>query len=421
MDLLHHYQTSSDSENSLKEKEYPHHDGHCNTDVKNQHETWKATTIKNNHNIKKRKTTNNPTSNTKPKFSVSPSSNIILLSSPKEIQNFPSHFFKRTRPHIQGNWSSCIYILLQSSLSSCSPTANTSFTHFDNFNQESYEEFSRFIMSYMIHFHRHVIQLASKHYHKKDNSNIKDTIVIVPYFNIMKEVLIDSKDNTGNNCSKSHSDDDGSSDESTGTNKGESNDKDEFNLGLHISLSKQFYLQQQSVQPFLNDLERRLRVIPKPLTIQFDTASISNTNFEILVNDDKTRSFLTIPVLYDDVSMYNHAHLCNSSSPLHDLVNVINDLMIKYGLESYYSEPKFHCSVASWKGCYDWITTDITTTDDTTKNNDLNDKIGYHDDNATEKYVVEKSQSQQHIATFLVNGIHCKFGTVKSHFITFKS
>ena len=235
---------------------------------------------------------------------------IKLLSSPQEINLYPKHSFKRNQPHIHGNWAGSLYISLK-------PVSGIkgAVTVFDN--RIPFKRLRRFACTTIKQFYSNTVQVQLE-------KECEDDIVIVPHFKL-DEGKSDSSDTES-------SDDDSDDDDDNNVKNGDknmkkSNENEEYSVGLHISLAKPFYLQKQSIKPFLSDLEKRLSII-QPLYIQFNINSMDG--IEILVNDNKTRSFLTVSV-WDKYE-----------NQLKGLISAIDTIMIKYGLESYYTNPKFH-------------------------------------------------------------------------------
>ena len=102
---------------------------------------------------------------------------------------------------------------------------------------------------------------------------------------------------------------------------------------LHISLSRPFYLQQQSISSFVEHV-RKVLAPHSPIPVTFDLS-----NAEILVNDEKTRSFLTIPAA--QISQY---------APIVRMIRSIDMVMKRFGQSEYYEEAKIHTSIASVSG-----------------------------------------------------------------------
>ena len=286
---------------------------------------------------------------------------ITLLSSPNEINVHPNHGFVRNSPHIPGNWAGNIYISLNPTL-----TRRLSKQHSNN-NVDSYQRLKEIACQEIKTFHCQFIELANKR-------QLDEEIVIVPHFNM------DRVGHSSSSCSN-HSDD--SSDDNDSHSSIESkNDIDGEADKLHISLSKPFFLQKHSIKPFYDELQQRLNLI-EPFLIR------SSTTLEVLVNDKQTRSFLTLPFGNN-----------KDGDKLKCLIAVIDSVMKKFGLDCYYEDPKFHCSIASWKGSYsnqDWIVTNKQIATDTKEN--------YNETQST--------------LSFMIQGVNCDFGSTEKMFIEF--
>ena len=120
---------------------------------------------------------------------------------------------------------------------------------------------------------------------------------------------------------------------------------------LHISLARPIYLPGPSVDPFLSDLEKSLAAV---LSVASGKSSATTRqegmrlvlqprNATIFTNDQRTRSFLSIPV---------SANSANWAKRM--LLPSIDATMLRFGLETYYSTTEggctLHVSVASVKG-----------------------------------------------------------------------
>ncbi|KAF5351582.1 hypothetical protein D9758_007200 [Tetrapyrgos nigripes] len=96
-------------------------------------------------------------------------------------------------------------------------------------------------------------------------------------------------------------------------------------LELHISLSKPVFLRAHQREEFKQAIR---------LLAQRDTAfKLSFTTFSVLVNDEKTRAFLAL-----DVGAGHHE--------LKALVEGISPTLKSFRQKDYYSDPKFHASIA---------------------------------------------------------------------------
>ena len=281
---------------------------------------------------------------------------VTLLQSPDEIDK-SNNVFKRSRPHVQGNWAGTLFISLIEQ-GQVGPSSQL-------------REFAS----------RKVKQFYHNLVDKQQESSNKADIIIVPLMNL-NDLQSDSDASSSGSGSESESGSDTEQDKNT-------ND-----LGLHISLAKPFFLQKQSIQPFVTDLKRRMSVI-HPFTVQFETNS---EDIEILVNDCNTRSFLTLPV-------------SNNIEALKDLVTAIDTILIKYGLETYYSNPKFHCSIASWKGNFKWVNDSLSM---------LNRRVRSTSLVTDEKQDISSTSNGKQI-TFIVRGVQCNFGITERHLLLFKT
>ena len=106
------------------------------------------------------------------------------------------------------------------------------------------------------------------------------------------------------------------------------------NIPLHISISRPFYLQEQSISSFVEQV-RKVLASYSPMAIALDV-----NNPEILVNDERTRSFLTIPA----------AQASLGDAPIVRMIRAIDPVMKRFGHSPYYEEAKVHTSIASISG-----------------------------------------------------------------------
>ena len=98
----------------------------------------------------------------------------------------------------------------------------------------------------------------------------------------------------------------------------------------HISLSRTVYLRSHLIEPFVADLRKALA-----WACAF-TVGLGG-GFGLLVNDERTRSFLTVPVE-------------GGEERLKKLVESVDQVLAHYRQPAYYSDPSFHLSVASVLG-----------------------------------------------------------------------
>lgn len=96
---------------------------------------------------------------------------------------------------------------------------------------------------------------------------------------------------------------------------------------IHLSLSRPFSLQLSMIESFIKQLRSRVTHLPG------STARVRPSSEEILINDDKTRSFWSWPVEANDTLLA--------------LVEEIDTVLNMYDQPPYYDPPKFHISVAS--------------------------------------------------------------------------
>lgn len=376
MDYIHHYNDNSDSSINNDDNE----DVKDIQTIKCESESIKISSSKSIHQQKRKrkleceKTVASTTASTAITCNKRLNDKIILLSSPNDINLYPNHGFVRNSPHIPGNWAGNIYI----SLNPTFKTRRLSKQH-SNSNVNSYQRLKEFACQNIKSVHNQWIEIANKRQLLDD-----EDIVMVPHFNMNRV------DDRSSSCSN-HSDD--SSDDNVSHSSMESeNDIECEEDNLHISLSKPFFLQKHSIKPFYDELQLRLNLI-EPFLIR------SSTTLEVLVNDKQTRSFLTLP--FSDCCS-SHATTGNNKdgNKLKSLIAVIDSVMIKFGLDCYYEDPKFHCSIASWKGSYsnqDWIGNDKRIATDTNKN----------------------CNETHSTFTFMIQGVHCDFGSTEKKFIEF--
>eukprot|EP00638_Chattonella_subsalsa_P002077 CAMPEP_0117745468 /NCGR_PEP_ID=MMETSP0947-20121206/7373_1 /TAXON_ID=44440 /ORGANISM="Chattonella subsalsa, Strain CCMP2191" /LENGTH=279 /DNA_ID=CAMNT_0005562615 /DNA_START=29 /DNA_END=868 /DNA_ORIENTATION=- len=107
----------------------------------------------------------------------------------------------------------------------------------------------------------------------------------------------------------------------------------------HLSLSKCFYLRAHLIEPFQRDLKRALEASRR---FTFEVME----DYQVLVNEQKTRSFLCLNVGGGE------AHLAN-------LISRIDPVLLKYKAEAYYEDPQFHISFASILGDFESFNEEI--------------------------------------------------------------
>lgn len=125
---------------------------------------------------------------------------------------------------------------------------------------------------------------------------------------------------------------------------------------VHISLSRVFYLQYHLLATFEADI--RLRLGLEHSFVAHIHASASNNNTcspRVLVNDERTRTFLALSVQQPHATKSSCSTTCvPGSSPSHGgvvrLIRAVDSVLEKYGLPTYYDNPIVHVSVGSAKG-----------------------------------------------------------------------
>jgi len=137
----------------------------------------------------------------------------------------------------------------------------------------------------------------------------------------------------------------------------------------------------------LEELKERIRIQQRhPINI-----SISAKHCEVLTNDEKTRSFLTIPVTN------------SSNESVRNLMTIVDYVLSKFGQKRYYSDPKFHISIASWKyeECIERAS------------------VGWEKTSCENQVSGQLKSTPKDDFIFVVDGIMCDFGTIEKHRILF--
>ncbi|OQR94620.1 hypothetical protein THRCLA_22222 [Thraustotheca clavata] len=101
--------------------------------------------------------------------------------------------------------------------------------------------------------------------------------------------------------------------------------KDEFD-GFHLSLSRTFVLKYDQIQFFVKELTAKLKYRKR--------LRIGLRGHQVLINDERTRLFSTIPVISGVQEM------CH-------VIECVDRCMVQFGLSPYYANPIPHVSVAS--------------------------------------------------------------------------
>jgi 2'-5' RNA ligase len=153
----------------------------------------------------------------------------------------------------------------------------------------------------------------------------------------------------------------------------------------HLSLSKCFSLQAGNVEPFVQKLTERL-------SEERSTRLYVNRSGDILINDEKTRTFWGWQV--------------QPNAVLRRLVAHVDEILQQYNQPLYYENPTFHISLASLAGTvYPFHHRD----DDEESSNASEDKENDSDDSDDDKDCM------------IVDRVHCKFGNCKTYQIKLQS
>jgi len=97
----------------------------------------------------------------------------------------------------------------------------------------------------------------------------------------------------------------------------------------HLSVSRTFALRRHQIEPLVQDLKARLKTIP--------SFEIEMCGWDVLSNDDATRSFVVIP-------------LRSGLEKLRSIVRAVDRTLARWRIEPYYEQQRFHVSVAWFAG-----------------------------------------------------------------------
>ena len=181
---------------------------------------------------------------------------------------------------------------------------------------------------------------------------------------------------------------------------------EQISTRLHVSLSRPFFLPLPSIDTYVSDLRLRLpHYRPFPLTLDMNEAFV-------LTNDDRTRSFLCLPVM----------------GPGRDsavkLIREVDASMERFGLPIYYKEARLHVSIASVAGDVTNLLAGKYGIQDTPGSRDSGGNmkgICLNRRCSEEKIEVPRQGSVLVVCesvTFMVKKILCTFGTTKQFVIT---
>ena len=96
-------------------------------------------------------------------------------------------------------------------------------------------------------------------------------------------------------------------------------------LNVHVSLSRTHYIKVFQIEKIVDLLANRIRL---------EKFNLNLSGTSIYFNDDRSRQFLAIDVFNEDDKMLI-------------LLEKVDKVLEKFGLEKYYENPKFHFSVGS--------------------------------------------------------------------------
>lgn len=203
---------------------------------------------------------------------------------------------------------------------------------------------------------------------------------------------------------------------------------------LHLSLSRPFFLQVASIDSLVTALQQRIqdmaippfvvRLVTRPLhrsrrrrhrtsksnhnlqnESEFSSSSSSSSSSllscYLLVNDEQTRTFLSWRVEEEEEAA--------TTSHLKSLVHAVDSVLQQYNQPMYYQPPLFHISVASTPG--GTVIGKYHGSSPTTNNKDASQS-----NNTVQYWEHPIDHPPHHPLRFLVNQVHCTFGTTK-HFV----
>ncbi|CAJ1961623.1 unnamed protein product [Cylindrotheca closterium] len=150
---------------------------------------------------------------------------------------------------------------------------------------------------------------------------------------------------------------------------------------IHISLSKHFSVQASNLESFVQQLKRRLEK-ERPTKLFVDTSG------NILVNDERTRSFWGWTV--------------QPNTCLRRIISHVDSVLQQYNQPSYYENPIFHISLAS------------STEDVAHLNKSTTEDLKHSDSDSTETSD-DGDDFYTNDNTVAVDRILCKFGNKKTY------
>jgi len=403
-----------------------------------------------------------------------------------------SMHFKRRQPHVIGNWSGHLYLKVKIPENSHDANSSCGQDHREydmGLNNVILNTLDHFVMT--MNNENNPGGLAPKNNHSQqsecgisdgDAVNVNTSISRNAVEKVVVVSHIPMHQHSNIFANEMHQDDDSSSSSSSSslesdhdctTAQSECHHQHQQHH-LHISLSRPFYLQKQSIESFITELKKLIAVkVQYPIHAQIPISS-ANANVihnaacsctrtttnsstqekdldtsmsvapsyiqipkaEILSNDEKTRSFLTIPLHTDEMLTKKKTDQCATATTvmmnevgigIPHIVDIIDSVMVKYGQEKYYQDPKFHISIASWhynegilekwqdycrhRQCVHGVRVQ--------RNENENDDDDDDDDDDVSSKDGLRLRGSDALLSIVLRGMHCDFGTVEKHFIPF--
>lgn len=304
--------------------------------------------------------------------------------------------FVRAVPHTPGNWNGHIFFPLAPSSAGISNGSKYDATN-RVASRRLYLAAEELIKNFATTLKERCLEQKNKRSGGCDNNNnneVGDALVVSHLPPLPLEQDDSSSDDEDDDESSASSDDKSVEEGDRCSNRRLSREdrregRTDSIVPLHISLSRPFYLQQQSISTFVEHV-RRVLAPHSPTPITFDLS-----NPEILVNDEKTRTFLTIP-----------AAQISQDAPIVRMIRSVDTVMKRFGQRHYYKEAKIHTSIASVSG-------DVR---DLLQGTLCRGELGVggkHDDPIRDV----SRPTQYNRATFMLDQVMLTFGTTKEHCI----
>jgi hypothetical protein len=313
--------------------------------------------------------------------------------------------FQRNQPHVTGNWSGHVYLNLDDEDDCTDHSGGDHVSILKDVIVDTICQFEREMNNRTSNNHDDATAYSKGRAVDRKNGwqQEEEELVIVSHVPIRTPIL-------------NHDDDDDDDDDDHVDTKKSSR--------LHISLSRPFYLQNHSIEPFVADLQKHIQTsIRQPLIVRIpvnvnteeESVTLSTLDTEVLTNDEKTRSFLTVPIYSDNTDitiglLETEQKSAVVSNGIHSIVTLVDIVMEKYGQKIYYQDPKFHISIASWK-----YSDQVIDRWERRKEQDERDNAT----NVGNDKSSSSSSSSRMMLTFILRGIHCDFGKVKRYWIPF--